>query len=104
MKVLFVVQLVLLKVVGERRFYLFPKNFCDLDPQQVVNRETGHFHPCFPDSRPVSRPVFASKTGSPVTQVMIINSSELRASGFKLKEVIPPVLETAARGDLWTRG
>ena len=33
---------------------------------------------------------------SPV--VMVINSSELRAAGFKLKEVLPPTLETAARG------
>ncbi len=32
-----------------------------LDPQQVTNRATGHFQPCFPASRPVSRPVFASK-------------------------------------------
>ena len=30
--------------------------------------------------------------------VMLINSSELRAAGFKLKEVLPPTLETAARG------
>jgi hypothetical protein len=37
----------------------------DLDPQQVVSRATGHFQPCFPASRPVSRPVFASKTGRP---------------------------------------
>ena len=33
----------------------------DLDPQQVAIRETGHFQPCFPDSSPVSRPVFPSK-------------------------------------------
>jgi hypothetical protein len=32
-----------------------------LDPQQVISRATGHFQPCFPASRPVSRPVFASK-------------------------------------------
>ena len=35
---------------------------------------------------------------------MLINSSELRAAGFKLKEVLPPTLEAAARGVLWTRG
>jgi hypothetical protein len=39
---------------------------------------------------------------------MLINSSELRAAGFKLKEVIPPALEAAAlvsaSGDLRTRG
>jgi hypothetical protein len=29
---------------------------------------------------------------------MLIKSSELRAAGFKLKEVIPPALEAAARG------
>jgi hypothetical protein len=28
---------------------------------------------------------------------MLINSSELRAAGFKLKEVFPPALETATR-------
>jgi hypothetical protein len=28
---------------------------------------------------------------------MLINSSELRAAGFKLKEVFPPSLEVAAR-------
>ncbi len=33
---------------------------------------------------------------------MLINSSELRAAGFKLKEVLPPALETAAR--VRTRG
>ena len=37
---------------------------------------------------------------SPVA--MLINSSELRAAGFKLKEVLPPTLETAAR--VLTRG
>jgi hypothetical protein len=36
----------------------------------------------------------------PVT--MLINSSELCAAGFKLKEVLPPTLETAAR--VRTRG
>jgi hypothetical protein len=35
-----------------------------LDPQQVISRATGHFQPCFPASRPVSRPVFASKLAS----------------------------------------
>ena len=39
---------------------------------------------------------------SPVA--MLINSSELRAAGFKLKEVLPPALEAAARGGLRTRG
>jgi hypothetical protein len=34
-----------------------------LDPQQVISRATGHFQPCFPASRPVIRPVFASKPG-----------------------------------------
>ncbi len=32
----------------------------DLDLQQVASRATGHFQPCFPASRPVNRPVFAS--------------------------------------------
>ena len=35
---------------------------------------------------------------------MIINSSELRAAGFKLKEVLPPELKSAARGGMRTRG
>jgi hypothetical protein len=35
---------------------------------------------------------------------MIINSIELRVDGFKLKEVFPPALETAARGGWRTRG
>jgi hypothetical protein len=39
---------------------------------------------------------------SPV--VMIINSSELRATGFKLKEVFPPALETDTCGGFRTRG
>jgi len=29
---------------------------------------------------------------------MMINSSDLRAAGFKLKEVLPPALEAATRG------
>ena len=33
---------------------------------------------------------------------ILINSSELRAAGFKLKEVLPPALEAAAR--VRTRG
>ncbi len=33
---------------------------------------------------------------------MLINSSELRAAGFKLRELFPPALETAAR--VRTRG
>ena len=36
--------------------------------------------------------------------VILINSSELCAAGFKLKEVLPPALEAAARGGLRTRG
>ena len=35
---------------------------------------------------------------------MLINSSELRGTGFKIKEVLPPVLETTARPGLRTRG
>jgi hypothetical protein len=35
---------------------------------------------------------------------VLINSSELRAAGFKLKEVIPAALQPAARGGLRTRG
>ena len=35
---------------------------------------------------------------------MLINSSELRAAGFKLKEVLSPTLESAARGGMRTRG
>ncbi len=35
---------------------------------------------------------------------MLINSSELRATGFKLKEVLPPSLEADARAGLCTRG
>jgi hypothetical protein len=38
------------------------------------------------------------------TVPMIINSSELRATGFKLKEVFPPPIKGAVRGDLCTRG
>jgi hypothetical protein len=34
----------------------------------------------------------------------LINSSELRASGFKLKEVFPPSLEATTRGGFRTRG
>jgi hypothetical protein len=35
---------------------------------------------------------------------MMINSSELRVAGFKLKDVLPPALEAAAPGGLRTRG
>jgi hypothetical protein len=35
---------------------------------------------------------------------MMINSSELRAAGFKLRDMLPPALEAAARGGLQTRG
>ena len=38
----------------------------------------------------------------PVT--MLINSSELRTTGFKLKEVLSPTIESAARGGIHTRG
>ncbi len=38
---------------------------------------------------------------SPVT--MLINSSELRATGFKFKEVLPPAPEGVVRGGLSTR-
>jgi hypothetical protein len=34
---------------------------------------------------------------------MIVNSSELRAAGFDLREVIPLQLEAVARGDRSTR-
>ena len=35
---------------------------------------------------------------------MLINSIELRAAGFNLKEVLSPSLEAAVRGDMRTRG
>ena len=35
---------------------------------------------------------------------MLINSSELRATGFNLKEVLSPTLETVALGGMHTRG
>ena len=35
---------------------------------------------------------------------MMINSSELRSAGFKLKEVLPPALEAVVRGGMPTRG
>ena len=35
---------------------------------------------------------------------MIVNSSELRAAGFDLREVIPLQLETTARGGQRTHG
>ena len=38
----------------------------------------------------------------PVT--MLINSSELRVAGFKLKEVMSPALEAATRGGMRSRG
>ena len=38
----------------------------------------------------------ADASQPPVT--MLINSSELRATGFTLREMIPPALEAAARG------
>ena len=36
--------------------------------------------------------------------VMLINSNELRTTGFKFKEVLSPSLEEAARGVMRTRG
>jgi hypothetical protein len=42
------------------------------------------------------------RSRSPVD--MLINPSELHEAGFKLKEVVPPALETTARGDLRTQG
>ncbi len=41
----------------------------------------------------------ADTDASEAPLVMIVNSSELRAAGFDLREVIPLQLETAARGD-----
>jgi hypothetical protein len=35
---------------------------------------------------------------------ILINSNQLRATGFKLKEVLPPTIEGDARGGLRTRG
>jgi hypothetical protein len=35
---------------------------------------------------------------------MIINSSQLRAAGFKLDKVIPPQLESVGRNCMHTRG
>ncbi len=35
---------------------------------------------------------------------VLINCIELCGSGFKVKEVLPPVLEPVARGNLRTRG
>ena len=35
---------------------------------------------------------------------ILINSGELRVAGFKMKEILPPTLETTARGGLRTRG
>ena len=35
---------------------------------------------------------------------MLINSSELRTTGFKLKEVMSPALEAATRGGMRSRG
>ena len=41
--------------------------------------------------------------GAP-TVGMIVNSSELRAAGFKLQELLPPQLEAVARKGKRTRG
>jgi hypothetical protein len=43
----------------------------DLDPQEVTSRVTGHFQSCFPDSRPVSRPVFPAK----LSRISILNKA-----------------------------
>jgi len=40
----------------------------------------------------------------PVTRTITIDSSELRADGFKVREVFPPVLETASRSGRYTCG
>ena len=41
---------------------------------------------------------------SRLSVTVLINLSELRAAGFKFKEVLPPTLETDARGGMHTRG
>jgi hypothetical protein len=46
----------------------------------------------------------ADTDASQAPMAMIVNSSELRAAGFDLREVIPLQLEAAARGGRRTRG
>ncbi len=46
----------------------------------------------------------ADTDASQALMAMIVNSSELRAAGFDLREVIPLQLEAAARGGRRTRG
>jgi hypothetical protein len=46
----------------------------------------------------------ADTDASEAPVAMIVNSSELRAAGFDLREVIPLQLETAGRGGQRTRG
>jgi hypothetical protein len=46
----------------------------------------------------------ADTDASEAPVAMIVNSSELRATGFDLREVLPLQLETAARGGQCTRG
>ncbi len=46
----------------------------------------------------------ADTDASEAPVAMIVNSSELRAAGFDLREVIPLQLEAAARGGQRTRG
>ena len=45
----------------------------------------------------------ADTDASEAPVVMIVNSSQLRAAGFDLREVIPLQLETVVRGDRRTR-
>jgi hypothetical protein len=49
----------------------------DLDPQQVIIRETGHFQPCFPPSRPVNSPVFTSKILDAPSRLRLIRKQKL---------------------------
>ncbi len=46
----------------------------------------------------------ADTDASQAPVAMIVNSSELRAAGFDLREVLPLQLEAAARGSRRTRG
>ena len=46
----------------------------------------------------------ADTDASEAPVAMIVNSSELRAAGFDLREVIPLQLETVSRGGRRTRG
>ena len=53
-------------------------------------------------TRPRPRSTDADANQPPVE--MILNSSELRAAGFKLKDLLPPELEASARAGKRTRG